>query len=466
MNRLSASRSSYSRCLTHRTRRISTSPTPGSSATATRVQPSAPLPNVPPLKARPDPFKILAPQVTELQQNLVRLLGSSHPHLTDIASYYFSLPGKQLRPLLVLLMSRATNGLASGWKDKRHASENGALRREDLDRPLSSPDVLTDWNPRMPDHTASFSTVFSLPSTRLPPHPPTPPAESSSLPPWASSDPHLTVLPTQTRLAQIAEMIHVASLLHDDVLDDAPLRRSAPSGPFKYGNKLAVLGGDFLLGRTSAVLSRLGENEVVELIASVISNLVEGEVMQAREVENAKETKSASTVEADRWTQYLRKTYFKTASLMAKAARSAVVLGGARSGVQQDELLKDIAYAYGRNMGIAFQIIDDALDFSSSAELGKPGGGADLKLGLATAPALYAYEEYEEMGPLIARRFKGDGDVELARDLVLRSQALPRTRLLAQQYADKARQVLELLPQSEARDALDDLCARVVSRSR
>ncbi|KAG8876709.1 coq1 putative hexaprenyl diphosphate synthase [Tulasnella sp. 331] len=449
-------------------RSISSTSTPQALATATHPHAQQPLSPIPPpdllsRNARPDPFKILAPQVSDLQKNLVRLLGSAHPNLTDIASYYFSLPGKQLRPLLVFLISRATNGLASGWDDKLRASENGPYRRDDLDRPLSSAEVLTDWNPRMPDHTASFSNVFSLGSHHLVPPVPSPIAQQEGEHDgiWSHSNPHLRILPTQMRLAQISEMIHVASLLHDDVLDDAALRRSAESGPFKYGNKLAILGGDFLLGRTSAVLSRLGENEVVELIASVISNLVEGEVMQAKEVENAQ-----SNVEADRWTQYLQKTYFKTASLMAKSARSAVVLGGARVGVQQDELLKDAAYAYGRNMGIAFQIIDDALDFSSSAELGKPGSGADLTLGLATAPALYAHEEFEEMGPLIARRFKAEGDVDKARDLVLRSQALPRTRLLAQQYADKAREILTLFPQSEARDALDVLAEKVVSRSK
>ncbi|KAG9013628.1 coq1 putative hexaprenyl diphosphate synthase [Tulasnella sp. JGI-2019a] len=462
---------------TRLSRSISSSSSPQSLAAATHAhtQPlSPPLAKLDathtlPRTARPDPFKILAPQVSDLQQNLVRLIGSAHPSLTDIASYYFSLPGKQLRPLLVFLISRATNGLASGWSDKLRVSENGPYRRDDLDRPLSSSEVLTDWNPRMPDHTASFSDVFSLDLLHRAPPIPIPSTHKEDHDGISNSNPHLQILPTQMRLAQISEMIHVASLLHDDVLDDAATRRSAESGPFKYGNKLSILGGDFLLGRTSTVLSRLGENEVVELMASVISNLVEGEVMQVKEVENAAALSRGGkgvSVEADRWAQYLQKTYFKTASLMAKSTRSAVILGGARAGVQQDELLKDVAYAYGRNIGIAFQIIDDALDFSSSADLGKPGSGADLTLGLATAPALYAYEEFEEMGPLITRRFKAEGDVDKARELVLRSQALPRTRMLAQQYADKAREILTLLPQSEARDALDVLAEKVVSRSK
>ena len=83
-------------------------------------------------------------------------------------------------------------------------------------------------------------------------------------------------LPQQVRLAEIVEMIHVASLLHDDVIDNSSMRRGSASAPEAFGNKLSVLAGDFLLGRASAALSRLGSSEVVELIASVIANLVEG----------------------------------------------------------------------------------------------------------------------------------------------------------------------------------------------
>ena len=345
---------------------LSTTPRHSSPNAAAQLASSSHV-HTPPPTPRPDPFKVVAPQVKELQQNLLRLLGSSHPSLTEIASYYFMLPGKQLRPLLVLLMSRATNGLASGWEARLNIGENGPHRKQDLDKPLTSAEVLTDWNPRMPDHSASFSTVFSLPSSHVLPLAPKNDLSLDDLS-WSSNEPHLTILPTQTRLAQIAEMIHVASLLHDDVLDASSLRRAAPSAPAQFGNKMSILGGDFLLGRTSSALSRLGDCEVVELISSVISNLIEGEVMQAREVAAVKERVKnapdlfgvsgmlAAEEEVDRWTQYLRKTYFKTASLMAKSARAAVVLGGAQPGVQNDEMLKDVAYAYGRNMGIAFQV--------------------------------------------------------------------------------------------------------------
>jgi len=209
-------------------------------------------------------------------------MGSAHPGLTQIAEYYFLQPSKQLRPLLVLLFSRATNGLGQGWRQKQWEAECQAANglTGGLDAPLTRADVLNDWNPNIPEHTASFSSVFNMVSTRMPLG--TPPLLSH--PPTNPSGPHVAncILPTQIRLAQIAEMIHVASLLHDDVIDTSPLRRGVPSGPANFGNKLTVLGGDFLLGRASAALSRLGESEVVELVASIIANLVEGEVMQVR----------------------------------------------------------------------------------------------------------------------------------------------------------------------------------------
>lgn len=303
---------------------------------------------------RIDPYLLVEPQLTHLRKTLLRLVGSSHPSLTGIAEYYFLHPSKQVRPLIVLLMSQATNGLGSAWDQKRWAAdcEGAGGRAEELDRPLSRSDVLNDWNPNMADTTASFSSVFAL-------QPPRPLAPAPRMPPRASGlrTPSLAppgALPTQVRLAQIVEMIHVASLLHDDVIDRAATRRGAPSAPAAFGSKLTVLGGDFLLGRASAALARLGEAEVVELISSVIANLVEGEIMQlnAGAREAVPGVSPASGAAKENWNVYLRKTYLKTATLMAKGARAAVVLGGTREG----ELWKEVAYAYGRNLGIAFQV--------------------------------------------------------------------------------------------------------------
>ena len=147
------------------------------------------------------------------------------------------------------------------------------------------------------------------------------------------------------------EMVHVASLLHDGV-HDARLESPDPATN-RVGVKLTILGGDFLLGRASAVLPRLRENEVVELVSGIISNIVEGEMLRMEGVK----TPGSSVIQgraslSEAWERYLKKTYFKTASLMAKGARASVVLGGCQDG----DVLKEAAYVYGRNIGFAKQV--------------------------------------------------------------------------------------------------------------
>lgn len=427
----------------------------------------------------PDPFKLVAPQLTEVRETLVHLLGSAHPGLDEIAKYYFSRPSKLLRPVLVLLFSQATNGLGRNWDQMRWMAEQEG--RQQLDEPLTRRDVLNDYNPHISSSTSAFSSkqVHEPLDTRAKAV-----YEAPNTPRIPAVEQPFVILPTQLRLAQIVEMIHAASLLHDDVIDDSPLRRGVPSAPKAFGSRLSILGDNFILGRASTSLARLGDPDAIELIASVISNLVEGEILQLKEAKPEKP-----------WTLYLQKTYMKTASLMAKGVRAAVALGGCAEG----EIYREVAYAYGRNLGIAFQVgdnivllnvfrakfvsqlVDDILDYEAGeATLGKPGG-ADLQLGLATGPALYAWEEYPELGPLIRRKFEQPGDVELvrflgisfaplltlsfqARDLVRKSSGLERTKDLAKAYATQAKEVLRPLPDSDAKAALEALTDRVVKR--
>lgn len=240
--------------------------------------------------------------------------------------------------MIVLLISQATNGLAPGFEERQRLELSGA-KQNDHSRSINDPlevradEILNDSNPSF----ASLSSPLdNMPATN-------------------------NVLPSQRRLAEITEMIHVASLLHDDVIDTASMRRAQASAPAAFGNKLSVLGGDFLLARASLYLSRLGSNEVVELVASVLANLVEGEVMQIKG--NAPEASGAVGETIHKLTpeifeHYMKKTYLKTASLIAKSSRATTVLGGAgeKQGWIEGERIKDIAYSYGRNLGIAFQV--------------------------------------------------------------------------------------------------------------
>eukprot|EP01039_Chlorochromonas_danica_P005748 gene5748-6332_t len=259
----------------------------------------------------------------------------------------------------------------------------------------------------------------------------------------------LYALPTQRRLAEITEMIHTASLFHDDVIDKATTRRNVSSVNQVFGNKLAILGGDFLLARASVSLARLRNLEVVELLSVVIEHLVKGEIMQMKPSSSGR-----SQLE-----YYLKKNFYKTASLMGHSCLAAAVLGG------HSEECKRACYLYGTYIGQAFQLIDDALDFEgSTSSLGK-APLADLKSGLATAPTLFAAEEHPELLTLISRKFESPGDVDEALALVQRSQGLQRCKDLAQVHAERALEALEALPPSIARDSLQALACKVVVRT-
>ncbi|KAJ9095233.1 hypothetical protein QFC21_005599 [Naganishia friedmannii] len=453
-------------------------------AAASAADPSPPhRPPPPSPRTPPPPTTGLTSELSSLKSSLFHLLGSSHPSLDAVAKYYFQAEGKHLRPMLVLLMAQATNGLGgSGWERMREREAEDVRCGRGVDASLTSVEgVLNDWNPeQMGMMEGERDLVFaepylvgSTPPRR--PHPPSPPPP----PPSATSTNSPPILSTQRRLASITEMIHVASLLHDDVIDNSPLRRGLPSAPQQFSNKLSILAGDFLLGRASVALARLGSREVVELLATVIANLVEGEVMQMRSSPSSSPT-SAPGPSAEAFEIYMRKTYLKTASLMAKSARASVILGGCgapdgvdgvgaagmtEKEVREGEVVKDIAYAYGRNLGIAFQLIDDLLDFlPPSPTLGKPGLGADLSLGLTTAPVLYAWRSNPSLGPLIARKYAEEGDVQMVRELVGRSDGLEKTRALAVRFAREARRAVERLPESEGREELVGLTEKVVQR--
>ena len=376
-----------------------------------------------------DPLRIVAKELKFLTNNIQSLLGSGHPILDTVAKYYTNSEGKHVRPLLVLLMSRAT---ALTPKGPRQPSTPPSST---IDDPISPSSVLSDLNPSAP---AQY------------------PLSSSSLDTTYTSD-DSDILPSQRRLAEITELIHTASLLHDDVIDISISRRSSPSANISFGNKMAVLAGDFLLGRASVALARLRDAEVIELLATVIANLVEGEFMQLK---NTALDETSPIWTEDTLSYYLQKTYLKSASLISKSCRATALLG------QNSPEVVEAAYSYGRNLGLAFQLVDDMLDYTTTSQtLGKPAG-ADLELGLATAPLLFAWKENRELGVLVGRKFSAEGDVQIARDLVARSDGLQQTRALAQEYADKAAHAISDFPNSEAKDGLLEMCVKTLRREK
>ena len=250
------------------------------------------------------------------------------------------------------------------------------------------------------------------------------------------------------RLAEITEMIHTASLVHDDVVDEADLRRNVETVNSLFGDRIAVLAGDFLFAQSSWYLANLDNLQVVKLLSEVIKDFAEGEIMQ-----------SINSFDIDASIDsYLDKTYYKTASLMANSAKAAAILSDA-----PDKVVESL-YSYGRNLGLAFQIVDDILDFTGSAEvLGKPAG-LDLASGKLTSPVFYALQEQPFLEILIEREFSEPEDLNKAVELIKNSSGIEQARQLAKDLANKAAQNLSCLSASDSKDALHELTGYAVSR--
>ena len=258
--------------------------------------------------------------------------------------------------------------------------------------------------------------------------------------------------PERFELAAIVEFIHTATLLHDDVVDESPLRRGRATANAMFGNAASVLVGDFLYSRAFQMMVAVNRMRVLDVLADATNVIAEGEVLQLMNMHDA------DLAVAD----YLRVIRFKTAKLFEASARLGAVLGGA--GPALEECCAD----FGRSLGTAFQLIDDLLDYEgNSDELGKNIGN-DLREGKPTLPLLVAMQRADEPDRALIRHAIQHGEVSRLPqiiELVRRTGALDATRQAAQLEADKARAALVEMPESRARGALLDLVKRAIHRS-
>jgi octaprenyl-diphosphate synthase len=263
--------------------------------------------------------------------------------------------------------------------------------------------------------------------------------------------------PGAIRLGAVVEMIHSATLVHDDVIDGAETRRGRPSTNVRWGNHMSVLAGDWLYMQSFELALRERNFAILDILIELTQNMVEGELLQLTRLGRIDLTEADATELA----------YRKTACLFAGCARLGAVLG--RQAKNVEEAMAD----YGRNAGLAFQLVDDLLDFTASPEqLGKPVL-SDLKEGKVTLPLIFALEDG---GPLYAPAVDSSGHPtsegrrlvgkvleergffsvrpEQITRLVNESGALARASSLAREYVSRAKACLEDLPDTEYRRAL------------
>jgi geranylgeranyl pyrophosphate synthase len=249
----------------------------------------------------------------------------------------------------------------------------------------------------------------------------------------------------QSVFAQVIEMIHCSSLIHDDVIDHGETRRGQEAIHKRVGNKAAVLGGDYLISTASLMCTELKDLRLIELISEIIENLSKGELIQADGQEEELDDMLAA---------YCHKTYFKTASLIAHGCKGVGMYGGNT----------EKCFQFGKHLGMAFQYVDDVLDFVGDKKtLGKPNLN-DMKEGLATGPVLFACAHVPELLPAVRRKFKGEGDIEQGKAAAERF-GIETTRKLALLHMEKAMKSVDFLPpDSFAYKALLSIASKVYSR--
>lgn len=254
-------------------------------------------------------------------------------------------------------------------------------------------------------------------------------------------------------LAAVIEFIHTATLLHDDVVDNSDLRRGNSTANAKWGNAPSVLVGDFLYSRAFQIMVEVGSMPVMDVISNATNIIAEGEVLQLLNAKNPDTSEAA----------YMQVILGKTAMLFEAATESGAILAGVDS--EQREALR----LYGRHIGIAFQIIDDVMDYLSSAEEMGKNVGDDLAEGKATLPLIHAMRTgSDEQRQLIRQAIRKGGldDLEPIMEIVHATGSIEYARTTAYTEADKAINALNALPDSSFKTTLIQLADLAVKRTR
>jgi len=256
------------------------------------------------------------------------------------------------------------------------------------------------------------------------------------------------------RVASAVEFMHTATLLHDDVVDESATRRGRKTARMIWGNQASVLVGDFLLGQAFRMLVEVGSLPVLKIMSNAAAIIAEGEVMQLAAAKNTATTED----------EYLAIINAKTAALFSAASEVSPAL--ANRAADEQSALK----SYGRNLGLAFQLVDDALDYAGdSARLGKSTGD-DFREGKITLPVILSFrrgssKEREFWNRTIVEGDIKDGDLEHAVSLMKRHKAIEATLERARSYGAIARDALAIFPESREKAALEKVISFCVNRS-
>lgn len=255
-------------------------------------------------------------------------------------------------------------------------------------------------------------------------------------------------------LSGAIEAIHTATLLHDDVVDHADTRRGLPSANTLWSNEMCVLGGDFMLARAFLSIASLDDQRIFRLVCDTTARLSEGELFQMSNIGNIEITED----------DYLQIVVDKTAVLMEAACRGGAILGNLAP--EQEEAIAK----FGFNLGIAFQMTDDVIDYRSEKEVMGKNPGNDLEEGKLTLPLIIALKnadpaERQRIESMTKAKQLADGDLLWVREFLERRGGIEAALEKGRDYLNKAREFLEAFPDSEEKQALNRLADRILHRT-
>jgi octaprenyl-diphosphate synthase len=256
------------------------------------------------------------------------------------------------------------------------------------------------------------------------------------------------------KLSGAIECIHTATLLHDDVVDKADTRRGRPAANAIWSNEMCVLGGDFILAKAFSTLTSIKNLRILEIVSQTTERLSEGELFQMMNIGNVEITEQ----------DYLRIITDKTAVLMEAACRGGAILG------QLDSSREDALARFGFNLGIAFQMTDDLIDYKSDKAVMGKEPGKDLEEGKLTLPLISAlgnasYDEKKRIKDIIHNRMLMTGDLEWIRHFIEQRGGIEETLLTARKYLDISVKSLDEFSPSEEKTALLKLAERILHRT-
>lgn len=255
--------------------------------------------------------------------------------------------------------------------------------------------------------------------------------------------------------AAALELIHTATLLHDDVVDDAKLRRGKPSSNIVWGNKATVLVGDFMLAKSLSLIQSCGDLELIKAVTDAAAKLAQGQVLEVMNASNMLEVTEEvcfGIIEN------------KTASLLESCGTVGAILAGVEDG------LKHSVGQYGFNIGVAFQLTDDALDYSSTEEEFGKGVGQDLVEGKMTLPLYYSIQKASSSerskinDVLVSKEVFNEDDLSFVRDIVGRYKGVQKTNNMAENYINNAKDAISRFPDTPYKNSLDSLADYIVDR--